>query len=225
MDRYDFFIVLVAVLVVLAVSVLRERGVRCAQGLRGSTSSCAGRYIMRRSSLWSSLGHMAWAMCRLTRSTPHSEEETDEIRIAAHAAKGACFLIGLVVLLLAASWLFMPKNNHKAFGFTDEEMLAGGILGERENSINVLVVGDSEAYSSISPMQMWGRAWFFPPTCAAPRRSRCMTLTAICGRRSRTRARAWSSLRPTRSSARTSCATMCSSRAKVLFSVLRYHDR
>ena len=57
-----------------------------------------------------------------------------KIRIAAHAAKGACFLIGLVVLLLAASWLFMPKNNHKAFGFTDEEMLAGGILGERDKT-------------------------------------------------------------------------------------------
>ena len=123
-----------------------------------------------------------------------------KIRIAAHAAKGACFLLGLAALLLAASWLFMPKNNHKAFGFTDEEMLAGGILGERENSINVLVVGDSEAYSAISPMQMWEEHGFTSYLCSTSAQP-LYDSTVICGRRWRTRARAWSFSRPTRSSA------------------------
>ena len=147
-----------------------------------------------------------------------------KIRIAAHAAKGACFLIGLVVLLLAASWLFMPKNNHKAFGFTDEEMLAGGILGERENSINVLVVGDSEAYSSISPMQMWEEHGFSAYLCSTSAQPLYDSYRYL--RQAFTHQSPRVVILETNAIFRTyKLRDYVLSRAKVLFSVLRYHDR
>lgn len=70
----------------------------------------------------------------------------------------------LAVSLCALSGLFVPKNNQKAFGMTNQE--ANGILGEPENTIDVLFVGDSEAYSAFSPMQMWSEQGFTSYVCA-----------------------------------------------------------
>lgn len=78
--------------------------------------------------------------------------------------KCAAFLFGLAIILFVASKFFMPKNNLKEFGM--EDVNANGILGETENTIDVLILGDSEAYSSITPMRIWEKYGITSYVCA-----------------------------------------------------------
>lgn len=70
-----------------------------------------------------------------------------------NAGATVAFIAGLLALLLLASLVFQPKNNEKAAGIRD--VAANGILSEPENTIDVVVIGDSETYSSIIPLQIW----------------------------------------------------------------------
>ncbi|MDD6435855.1 MAG: SGNH/GDSL hydrolase family protein [Clostridiales bacterium] len=63
------------------------------------------------------------------------------------------FIAGLCGLLLASSRIFVPKSNNKESG--TEEVEANGILGERPKSVDGVVLGDSESYSAIIPLQLW----------------------------------------------------------------------
>lgn len=138
--------------------------------------------------------------------------------------KCACFLALLCALMVAASYLFMPKNNHKAFGVNDAEMLASGILGEKENSIDVLVVGDSEAYSSISPMQMWEEHGFRSYLCSTPAQPLYDSYRYL--RQALERQSPSVVVLETNAIFRPyKLNDYLLSRAKNLFSILRYHDR
>lgn len=63
------------------------------------------------------------------------------------------FVVGLVLLLVVLSKILTPKNNIADYNM--EEIEANGILGEPENTIDVLILGDSEAYMSMIPLQIW----------------------------------------------------------------------
>ena len=79
--------------------------------------------------------------------------------------KSAVFLLILFILLIILSFIMIPKNNTKEAGM--ENINANGILGEKENTIDVLVVGDSEAYASIIPMKIWKEYGFTVYDCSS----------------------------------------------------------
>ena len=67
--------------------------------------------------------------------------------------KAAIFFLGLLLLLVLASHLFMPKDNTREAGI--EEFFANGILAEKKNTIDILISGDSFSYSSLVPSELW----------------------------------------------------------------------
>lgn len=67
--------------------------------------------------------------------------------------KAAIFFLGLLLLLVLASHLFMPKDNTREAGI--EEFYANGILAEKKNTIDILISGDSFSYSSLVPSELW----------------------------------------------------------------------
>lgn len=74
------------------------------------------------------------------------------------------FILIITILLLISSYIFMPKNNQKEFGMDNAS--ANGILGEKSDTIDVLVLGDSEAYSAFTPMQLWRDYGYTTYVCA-----------------------------------------------------------
>ena len=66
------------------------------------------------------------------------------------------FLGGLVGILIGVSYLFIPKEGDLEFG--TEDPAAYSIQGERPESLDILVFGDSESYSNITPMEIWKEA-------------------------------------------------------------------
>lgn len=82
------------------------------------------------------------------------------------------FLSGLITIAAAIaivgglSFLFIPKNNQKEFGMIDER--ENGVIGEPQDTIDVLFVGDSEAYTAISPLQIWHEQGFTAYDAASP---------------------------------------------------------
>ncbi len=64
-----------------------------------------------------------------------------------------CFSLGLLIILIALTCLLLPGKNvfkHGTYNVSRYE-----ILGERRDTIEVVAIGDSQVYSSLSPMEIW----------------------------------------------------------------------
>ena len=83
--------------------------------------------------------------------------------------KASIFMIILLILLYATSYIFMPKSNTQEAGMHKYE--ANSIVAEKENTIDVLILGDSEPYTSIIPMQIWNEYGFTSYDCCSLQQS------------------------------------------------------
>lgn len=68
------------------------------------------------------------------------------------------------IMLTLASRIVEPKNNQAEFG--QNEALAHGVLGEPRDTLDVLFIGDSEAYCTFSPLQLWHERGITSYVCA-----------------------------------------------------------
>ena len=78
----------------------------------------------------------------------------------------AIFLLGLFLLVNLTSIIFQPQNNSRSAGM--EDITANGILGEPEQTIDVLFLSDSVGYCSIVPLQIWRAYGITSYVCGTP---------------------------------------------------------
>ena len=78
--------------------------------------------------------------------------------------KSMCFIIILLILLKIFTYIVSPKNNGADDGVHYPD--ASGILAENENKIDVLILGNSEALTSIIPMEIWNKYGYTSYMCA-----------------------------------------------------------
>lgn len=80
--------------------------------------------------------------------------------------KSFLFLIILFLLVEGIAYFLLPSYNIKKYGMY--KTAAYEILGERENKIDVIALGDSLIYTSISPMEIWNQFGYTVFDCAEP---------------------------------------------------------
>lgn len=69
--------------------------------------------------------------------------------------RGILFLLILVLLLAGCSvWAERAMNSRRG-SIKGRSRVFADIAAEKENTLDVLVMGDSESYTSISPMELW----------------------------------------------------------------------
>lgn len=101
-------------------------------------------------------------------------------RFLKHTLRCVVFLAVLALLLTGVSQLVRPKNNTSSDGIHDPA--ANGILGEPDNTIDLLILGDSESYSAFIPMQLWQQ---YGSTAAAHPDRHCTIRKRSCTKPSR----------------------------------------
>ncbi len=80
--------------------------------------------------------------------------------------KSIVFILILSICLIILSRIVYPKNNSADYGMHAKD--ANGILAEPKNSLDVIIVGNSQAYSSIIPPEIWNEYGYTSYVCASP---------------------------------------------------------
>lgn len=83
--------------------------------------------------------------------------------------KAILFHVILVILIIIGSIIFTPKSNEKAFGV--DYVTSNKIFSETMNTVDVMALGDSLVYSSLSPMLIYEQYGFTTYAASTPAQS------------------------------------------------------
>lgn len=78
--------------------------------------------------------------------------------------RGAAFILLLLVMIWALGFVFEPKDNSSKSGL--HELLASGLLAEPEQTLDVVFLGDSEAYCAFMPLGLWEKTGITSYVCS-----------------------------------------------------------
>lgn len=78
------------------------------------------------------------------------------------------FLAILFLILIILSKIFIPKNNTKEAGIPKNKIKQTGVLAEPENTLDVIIMGDSESYTSFIPLEAWNKYGYTSYVCGSP---------------------------------------------------------
>ncbi len=97
--------------------------------------------------------------------------------------RSAGFFAGLVAILVILSIIIIP--NEEIYNVVAFDKKTKSVSEEREESLDVIFLGDSEVYASFSPLQMWNENGFTSYVCAYSLQRLCDTkamLEKVCKR-------------------------------------------
>lgn len=80
--------------------------------------------------------------------------------------RAVVFAIGLALLFIGLTRLLVPKTNSTELALGTK--FANGILGEPENTIDVVMLGNSRIYTAICPMDLWDKHGITSYICGTP---------------------------------------------------------
>ena len=80
--------------------------------------------------------------------------------------KVVIFMLIFLILLAVLSYIFIPKNNTERAGIKESGITA--IYAEKENTIDLIVLGNSESFTSIIPMKLWEDCGYTSYICGKP---------------------------------------------------------
>lgn len=81
-------------------------------------------------------------------------------------SKVICFLLIFTIFLGVGSKIFIPKKNSAEYG--NKNYYGNSYHGEAKDSIDILVLGNSSAYKSFSPLELWNKYGYTSFVCGAP---------------------------------------------------------
>lgn len=78
--------------------------------------------------------------------------------------RAVCFIAVLTILLFAVSVMLEPKDNTNESGVTHTVLY--GFLSEPKNTIDIAVIGNSDAGNGFSPLELWNKYGYTSYVCA-----------------------------------------------------------